>query len=277
MNIGLFDGCFQNSASVSLGGMNKGSPKNIAWQRGQHLPVTFYTDTNLERVWERDDKERSVALLVEPPSLSDTHYRIASDLYDTYHYILTHQVDYIGGFDKIFWYPCGGTWLAPEQIGLKHVKTKPCSMILSAKRGAAGHKLRHAIAPEARRSKMVELFGVGAGQPIDDKLDALAPYHFSIVVESCRERGYFSEKLLDCLLVGTIPIYWGCPDLPQYGFDPRGIIAFENAGQISDILSDLETFRLPVCLEAMVNNFHKAQEYVCAEDWIFDKLPFLFA
>jgi len=35
---------------------------------------------------------------------------------------------------------------------------------------------------------------------------ALTPYRYSVVIENVREPGYFSEKLVDALLCGTVPI-----------------------------------------------------------------------
>ena len=39
--------------------------------------------------------------------------------------------------------------------------------------------------------------------------------------------GYFTEKLLDCFLTRTVPVYWGCPDIYEY-FDLDGIIHVNN-------------------------------------------------
>ena len=48
---------------------------------------------------------------------------------------------------------------------------------------------------------------------------------FSIVIENSIESDYFTEKLLDCFLTGTIPIYVGTKTTSEY-FDTDGIIYF---------------------------------------------------
>jgi hypothetical protein len=48
------------------------------------------------------------------------------------------------------------------------------------------------------------------------KLEGLRDYRYSLAFENCRQRNYFTEKILDCWLAWTMPIYWGCPNLSDY-------------------------------------------------------------
>lgn len=48
------------------------------------------------------------------------------------------------------------------------------------------------------------------------KYETLSKYHFAIAYENFRIRGYITEKMLDCLFVGTIPIYWGEPEIDKW-------------------------------------------------------------
>ena len=52
-------------------------------------------------------------------------------------------------------------------------------------------------------------------------------YQYSLVIENSRQTNYFSEKLIDCLLMKTIPIYWGCPNINKW-FDTTGWIILET-------------------------------------------------
>jgi hypothetical protein len=50
--------------------------------------------------------------------------------------------------------------------------------------------------------------------PIKAKKDVLSRYRFAICFENAREiEDYITEKLFDCLLAGTIPVYWGAPNI----------------------------------------------------------------
>jgi len=92
----------------------------------------------------------------------------------------------------------------------------------------------HAIASFADRSDF-DLFGEGWDRrhpavrlklharalkayrgTVDDKLATLAGYKFALAIENTRFSGYVSEKLFDCFVAGTIPIYDGAPDITRY-------------------------------------------------------------
>jgi hypothetical protein len=52
--------------------------------------------------------------------------------------------------------------------------------------------------------------------PVQQKLEILSRYRFSLCFENSRFEGYVSEKLFDCFFSGTIPIYLGAPDVERY-------------------------------------------------------------
>ncbi|OGZ53405.1 MAG: hypothetical protein A3B25_02180 [Candidatus Ryanbacteria bacterium RIFCSPLOWO2_01_FULL_48_26] len=47
----------------------------------------------------------------------------------------------------------------------------------------------------------------------DDKPATISEYTFALCFENAIWPGYVTEKIFDCMLVGTIPIYWGAPDI----------------------------------------------------------------
>jgi alpha(1,3/1,4) fucosyltransferase len=48
------------------------------------------------------------------------------------------------------------------------------------------------------------------------KLETLSRYTFSLCFENVILNGWVTEKIFDCMAVGTIPIYWGAPDIEKY-------------------------------------------------------------
>lgn len=73
--------------------------------------------------------------------------------------------------------------------------------------------------------------------PNDDKLE-LFKSKFSIIIENSTEMNYFSEKLIDCLLAKTVPLYWGCPNVFDF-FDKRGIICFHTIDELIQIINEI--------------------------------------
>jgi hypothetical protein len=59
------------------------------------------------------------------------------------------------------------------------------------------------------------------------KFPLFETFQFSLVIENSRQTNYFTEKLCDCLVTKTIPIYYGAPNIAEY-FDTTGWIILEN-------------------------------------------------
>ncbi len=70
---------------------------------------------------------------------------------------------------------------------------------------------------------LTEKFVTYKGNPAD-KLGTISKYKFCLSYEnSCGINGYVSEKILDCLWAGTVPIYWGAENIDKY-VDPQCFI-----------------------------------------------------
>lgn len=103
-------------------------------------------------------------------------------------------------------------------------KTKLISMVTSLKRRIPGRKKRLALM-EAVRSSFGDEFGCFGREfaPVDDKLDAIAPYKYHIAIENSRLPNYWTEKLADAWIGWALPIYCGDPTILDQIPDPRGI------------------------------------------------------
>ena len=276
IEVGLFDGGFTHQKSASLGGENtcEGS-QVIQWVRNEYRPVTFFTDMHIASVLDAPDDITKVAWLIEPPSLSETHYHKALELHDEFDCILTFNHNILEKLPKTsLYYPFGGSWIPLCEFGLQS-KSDIVSMITTDKQRAPGHKMRHKAA-HIMQLQEHPMYGRGTGCPMESKVVALRSYCYSIVIESCKLNGYFSEKLIDCFSQGTVPIYWGAPDIGKY-FDTRGMMLFEDMEQLRDIIDwqigfSTYTRKIPY----IQHNLKKCYRYRCAEDWIYRSYPYIF-
>lgn len=94
-------------------------------------------------------------------------------------------------------------------------KSRMLSCISSNLTLLAGHRARLAFVERARQELPLDLFGRGFRE-IGDKWSGLAPYRFSLAYENTRAPGYFTEKLMDCLVCLTVPLYVGATDIHDY-------------------------------------------------------------
>ena len=124
----------------------------------------------------------------------------------------------------------------------------------------------------------VNFYGTGSEKPIEFKITGLRDYMFSIAMENeappylfSPGTDYFSEKLLDCLLAGCIPVYIGNRTIPNY-FNPEGIMLFSDPDQVPGIIKSLTPELYLSKMDAVKENFEIAKKYMHPEDLICDLL-----
>ena len=96
-------------------------------------------------------------------------------------------------------------------------KSRLLSVITSNKAFTRGHLQRIKFVEKLKEQlgEQVDVFGRGF-RPFGDKLDVLRPYKYHIAIENSSEPFYWTEKISDCYLAGTFPIYHGCTNLADY-------------------------------------------------------------
>lgn len=109
------------------------------------------------------------------------------------------------------------------------------------------------------RGKM-DLYGKGWGgfsHECEDKLATIRQYKFSLCFENGSYPGYVTEKIIDCLVAGVIPVYMGAPDIERYVpselyIDARNFSTFEQMEVELRRLSDID----------QTNQILRAQEWL---------------
>lgn len=106
-------------------------------------------------------------------------------------------------------------------------KTKSISVISSDLTLLPGHKRRFAFVNKliGHYKDRIDVYGRGFNE-IPDKYDALIDYKYSIAIENNILKGYFTEKISECFLTYTLPVYFGCPDIEDY-YDQRSIVKID--------------------------------------------------
>ncbi len=89
------------------------------------------------------------------------------------------------------------------------------SCITSNKRNFQGQQERMDFLEKLKNRLHMDIFGKGIN-PIKNKWDSLYPYRYSLVIENFKGPDYWSEKLADCFLAWTMPIYYGCTNIDDY-------------------------------------------------------------
>ena len=246
--------------------------KNIKYLRDekQFDGITLFTDNFIEsNICNKVISKKKIGWLMESREINPGPYINFNKYKDNYDYTLTHDPELLKKYpNKTKPYIIGGCWIKENNYGLYN-KSKNVSMIYSNKQMIEGHKLRHKVA-EKLGSK-IDLYGRGTNHPLVNKEDALVDYRYSIVIENTKQKNYITEKLIDSLVVGTIPVYWGCPNLSDY-FNMEGIITFNDVEDLNYILPKLNDKLYESKISAIGENLELAKQYAITEDWIFNNI-----
>ena len=101
-------------------------------------------------------------------------------------------------------------------------KPKLMSIMVSQKMYAPGHVYRHELVGRILQTNLpIDVWGRGCYHYKDDRVkgnftqfEPYVGYQFHIAIENFQTNYYFSEKIIQPLLLGTIPIYLGCKNNP---------------------------------------------------------------
>jgi Glycosyltransferase family 10 (fucosyltransferase) C-term len=105
-------------------------------------------------------------------------------------------------------------------------KAKAISCIASSLKQLQGHRFRlNFIKILQQRIPQTDFFGKGT-RFLPDKMDGLLPYRYSIAIENTSSLHYFTEKINDCFLSYTVPLYYGCKNIGQY-FPEKSFITID--------------------------------------------------
>lgn len=244
--------------------------KNIEWYRGDdYRDITIFTKRMFNMVDSCDSKYK-IAWLCEPKAINTASYDFIKKNHSKFDYVFTMDEELLDISDKFILTLWGGCWIEKEECDIYPKNKKKISIIASKKTLTEGHKLRQIVV--SNLTNLVDVYGRGY-TTLDNKIDGLKDYEFSIVIENSRPKNYVSEKIIDCFMTGTIPIYWGASNIEEF-FDKDGILVFNNIKELINIMRDIisENIKYSDYKDVIKKNFETAKKYVCTEDLIYNNL-----
>lgn len=166
---------------------------------------------------------------------------------------------------KIFQF--GSCWVLSDKIGESVMKESEfvekifnkefeVSFIKSNKNSLEGHRLRNSV-PDLLKNKSFKSLHM---QNIPIKFPLFKNSMFHVAIENTREKNYFTEKIIDCFMTKTIPIYWGCPNINDV-FDEKGIIVFNDLSELNILLKNLTEEDYLKRMESVEKNYITAKKY----------------
>jgi hypothetical protein len=141
--------------------------------------------------------------------------------------------------------------------------------ITSNQRSSKGHNIRMDFLDQIKGLPFVELYGRGIN-PIDDKWDVLNASKYAIAYENFQNDYYWTEKIIDCYLSFTMPLYFGCNNIEKY-FPKKSFIQIDPRDKHIDLF--LKEIIVSNKWEENLEAITKARDLILNEYQLF---PFLY-
>lgn len=232
--------------------------------------ITIFTNACLDKV-DLVKSKIKIAWMIEARCIFPNSYKDLERLEDKFDYILTYYEDLLKKDEKKYIPYIMGCCRIPPDDQRVYEKTKLLSHLVTRQLTTEAHRFRHGLAEFLKEQNIpVTIFGPNH-TPYPTKLEAHKDFMFSIIVMNSSENFFITEWLIDCLACGTIPIFYGCPDI-HYFFNKDGIIQMKEFTDILDILPTLTPELYHSKLSAIRENFEKSKAYMCPDDFIAELL-----
>ena len=223
------------------------------------------------RQYKKIGSKYNIMVLVEPIKLCPKNYTFVREHEDKFDIIFSTYQDY-GNSDKYKYYKGGlRSFIQPNEFSV-HLKTKNVCCVMSERMGVMpGYDVRHEIRNWVKHycPEKVDY----NNPPKQEKHIGTKDYRYELVIKN-EDDQFFSEKILDAMLVGCIPIYWtSSTDYLSDIFNMDGIFTFQKASQFyAGLEKNMFTKELyNNNIEAIKYNFEQAKKFISFGDVLWDR------
>jgi hypothetical protein len=227
------------------------------WCKAEYFPeFNWKTSIHIDSFCFADTTPYKVFLQIEPPCIRNIQDKLIQNK-DFYDLILAWHPTVLGYCGNAMKFPFGGCWCQESDTSKKAFQA---SFLVSSKVLCAGHTIRQMTfdrLPETVGNIRIAKIKT---PPKIDKRDALVPFQYSVVMENARLENWFTEKLIDCFMTKTIPIYWGAPNIAEY-FNMGGILTFTSYEELFWHLQALTPAFYESRKAVIEDNYARASQY----------------
>jgi hypothetical protein len=186
--------------------------------------------------------------------------------------VITYDEDIMNQCDNAYFMEFGTAWI--KDYDLSTTKKFQISHLTGFKEYTEGHLLRKKIHYKQNRIKTPIDFYISQHGGVENSFNnkflgesknPLFDSQFHICIENSKQKNFFTEKLVDCLVTKTIPIYWGCANIEKF-FDINGFFIAEDFDDIIKICNSLNEDSYRVRKEFIDKNFEISQKYITILD-----------
>jgi hypothetical protein len=226
---------------------------------------------------EKNEDLSSINILVlQEPNEYFGHHDWAIQNQHLFSVILTWDDKVLSNCNNALFLAFGSSWITDEIANKKRDKVFSVGHLCGELLLTYGHQMRHEIIKRENEIKTPKNFLFkGDRYPMSKALitkeSIFASPMFAAVIENTCHNGYFTEKITDCMMFKTIPIYWGCSNIEKF-YNPEGIISFRSVDEFIKICNNLTPEYYTSRLNVIEENYKKVNEYQNYENRICSKI-----
>lgn len=236
----------------------------FSWDHTLQSEDSFYIDETIPMCLTDKKSNKKYGWLLESKAIIPSVYEDFKKNINLYmeklDLVFTSDYELYSLHEQIKFAPANTLWIKYPKL---YKKDKLISMISSSHSVTLGHQLRLDLINKYKNQ--IDIYGRQIN-PIPMKEFGLKKYMFSFAIENSSYKTYFTEKILDCFATGTIPIYWGAPDIGEH-FNLDGIIIFDENFDINMLSEDFYYSKM----NAIKDNYDRAIHYQVLENYIYDR------
>ena len=244
----------------------------------KHIDFSLFVDDIPQK--QEDLSSVNIIVLQEPNEYFGMHDWVIQNK-DMFTVILTWNDKVLNKCDNSLFLPFGHSWFKPDQYLKYHLKEFKISHLCGVLLKSYGHQMRHEILDRENEFKIPTQFykTIGDRHNLEDarigKETVFGDSQYGIAIENFSHRGYFTEKILDCFLMKTIPVYNGCTSIGNF-FNDKGIIKFGNVDDLIYITNQLDENYYNNLKDIIEENYKIAIQYIDYEQTISNKVIEIF-
>jgi hypothetical protein len=238
----------------------------------KNKPISVFNDYHNVSYEQLTFNPYNILMVMEPNQLFGIHDWALQNAH-LFSMVLTWGQDILDKCPNAVFFPFGISWLDKEYVDNvdKLDKKFEVSFLCGGKQRIEGHHLRHRL---HKREDEITIpkqwyytlpdYDYGDGHHIVTDINGkkrLWDSMFSICVENSSNRGYHTEKIIDAFLSKTVPIYWGCPNLEELGYDVNGFIYCNDENEIIEVTNKLTPEDYFNRKDAINHNYELAKYY----------------
>lgn len=243
-----------------------------------HIDFSLFIDNTPQSI--QDLSSTNILVLQEPNEYFGLHNWAVTN-HHLFSFILTWSDKILNNAPNSLFLPFGNRWISKEQYLKPRTKKFEVAHLRGKNLKTYGHAIRHEIFDRRNEIKIPTRFFDVYGQmnsiaeASEGKEFVFGDSMFGVVIENTSHRGYFTEKIMDCFSLKTLPLYWGCSNITDV-FNGKGIIKFNNADDFIHIINNLDEKYYYDHLEAIEDNYQKAINSIDYEIRIVEKIKEIF-